>query len=333
MSEIDQQTHQLPALTPESAQAAIRLTRHKKERPIYIIVSIIGVIATFIMVYQFLKDDGLLKEILKAFESGKVPSASKVISMVLVTVGMLGGVVAILMFIVALLVALYRIYAGQLAYSIRVSEKNYPEIYAKVREYTRLLGLRKEPEVYVRQMNGQINAFTSWVPGRAFIQLNAEIVDLAYMEHQDFDTVYFVMAHEFGHIHLHHVQLQYIIWSLLINFVPFAGPYLLAPLLSRAREYSSDRVAQVLTGGKAQYDCLMMLMAGRHSYRYVDPYAYLEEIMYPHNFLEKLARWVTNLVASHPIMPLRASAFMDPYKKSGKLIGCKPVLRQGPRML
>ena len=215
---------------------------------------------------------------------------------------------------------MYRTYADQMSYSIRVSEKNYPEIYQKVREYTWLLGWKKEPEVYVQQMNGSLNAFTCWVPGKVFIQLNAEIVDIAYMEHKDFDTIFFVMAHEFGHAYLHHVQLYYSFWSMLASFIPFLGSNILLPMLSRSREYSADRVAQALTGGVAQEDCMMLLGAGRHSYKYVDTQSYISEIMAHYGPIERFFRWLVNLLASHPIMPYRVQAILDPYKRSGRLL-------------
>jgi Zn-dependent protease with chaperone function len=169
-------------------------------------------------------------------------------------------------------------------------------------------------------MNGQLNAFTAWVPGKAFIQLNAEIVDLAYMEHKDFEPVYFILAHEMGHIYLHHVQIYYTIWAVLVNFIPLLGTNILLPALSRSREYSADRVAQALTGGVGQEDCMMLLAAGRHAYKYIDTREYLRNITANHNFIERFARWCTNLVASHPITPFRVRAILDPDKKSGRLL-------------
>lgn len=238
----------------------------------------------------------------------------------IIILSLMFGAGAIIILVVMSLYQMYRTYADQMSYSIRVSEKNYPEIYQKVREYTWLLGWKKEPEVYVQQMNGSLNAFTCWVPGKVFIQLNAEIVDIAYMEHKDFDTIFFVMAHEFGHAYLHHVQLYYSFWSMLASFIPFLGSNILLPMLSRSREYSADRVAQALTGGVAQEDCMMLLGAGRHSYKYVDTQSYISEILAHYGPVERFFRWLVNLLASHPIMPYRVQAILDPYKRSGRLL-------------
>lgn len=309
-------------LTPEDVRSEIRRTRHRKELPAYALCIILGAGGFIYNVISTINGGGLAKELkdLKDSMSGSGTGFGGPELNILITImGLFFGVGALLLMIGVIIFQVYSLYAGQLSYSIRVSETNFPELYAKVQEYTHLLGLKREPEVYVRQMNGAINAYTSWVPGKTFIQLNAEIVDLCYMENKDFDTVYFVMAHEFGHIYLHHVQLKYILWPMLVNFIPILGQFLFMPLLSRTREYSSDRVGQALTDGVGQLTCMMMLSSGRHAYKYMDARQYLYDIYRDHNKVERFARWCVNLLASHPIMPLRVRAVMDPQKRSGKL--------------
>lgn len=313
-----------PELTPAGVQAEIRRTRHKKELPLYIICCVLGVISGIIVMARSFQGQGIgaeLKDILMNGGTIADPGAAQAALVIILTIlGFVMGVGAIISLIVLMLISLYQLYGLEMSYSVRVSEENFPEIYAKVKEFSRLLGI-KEPEVYVQQQNGTLNAFTAWIPGKTFIQLNAEMVDIAYMEHKDFDTLFFVMAHEFGHVYLHHVQLQYMFWSVLVNFVPVVGRILLAPMLSRAREYSADRVGQALTAGKAERDCMMLLGTGRHLYKYADAEKYVEEVTTArHNVFERLARWVINLLASHPIMPYRTKAILDPEKKSGKLL-------------
>ena len=228
-----------PQLTPAVVQAEIKKTRHKKEVPLYVFLIIIGLMACVLLILRDAQGDGLLVEI-KEFLSSLPDLSSKdpdsIMQLAIIILSLMFGAGAIIILVVMSLYQMYRTYADQMSYSIRVSEKNYPEIYQKVREYTWLLGWKKEPEVYVQQMNGSLNAFTCWVPGKVFIQLNAEIVDIAYMEHKDFDTIFFVMAHEFGHAYLHHVQLYYSFWSMLASFIPFLGSNILLPMLSRSRE-------------------------------------------------------------------------------------------------
>ena len=303
-------------LQPEEVQAEIRRTRHRKELRLYRLLIALGVLAIFYVFWRAGERPSL--EELQSYGYGD-PTTITMLSTIALIASLFTGIGGIVIFLISLLFQYYAYYGGQLAYSIRVSEKNFPEIYHKAQEYTRLLGLKKMPEIYVRQMNGQVNAYTSWVPGKTFIQLNAEIVDLAYMENKDFDTVFFVMAHEFGHVHLHHVQLAYTLWPMLAMFFPAVGQLFYLGL-QRAREYSADRVAQALTAGKAELETMMMLSAGRHAYKYVDAEDYVERINENNRALERFARWCINFGSTHPIHPYRVRAILDPEKRSGRLL-------------
>jgi Zn-dependent protease with chaperone function len=90
-------------------------------------------------------------------------------------------------------------------------------------------------------------------------------------------------------------------------------------MYSRSQEYSADRVAQVLTEDVG-IRCMAMLTVGRHLYPYVDVDDYLQNIYKKPNVLERIARWIVNLMTDHPINPLRVRAIVDPEKKSGRLI-------------
>ena len=303
-------------LHSEQKRRIIMQLRHRKELRLYRWLIVFGALGVLILLRRPPSVPSL--ESLTAAYQGRSD-----IAMLLWTVyfvlSLFSGISAVFMLLITTLVRLYRYYAGLLSYSIRVSEKNFPEIYAKVQEYTALLGLKKEPEVYVRQMNGQVNAWACWIPGKTFIQLNAEIVDLAYMENRDFDTVFFIMAHEFGHICLHHVQLQYVFWPSLGNFFPVIGP-LLSYAWQRAREYSADRVAQVLTDDQTSVPAMMMLSAGRHAYKYMDAEDYLSHITARQGPLVRFFRWCVNFFSTHPIFPYRVAAILDPQKRSGRLV-------------
>ena len=314
---------ELAVLTPQSVQAEIRKTRHKAERPLYIILSLAGFLT--ILMYIINASNGtIFSEFAEMIEESGMGSGEVDISyltqFLIIALTLMNGIVIIIFFIARIIIEFYRYYGKELAYGVRVSEKNFPEIYEKVKEYTGLLGMKKEPEVFVKQENGTVNAFTSWVPGRGcYIQLNAEIVDLAYMEHKDFDTIYFVMAHEFGHIYLRHVQMYYNLFIYFLSFIPIIGPGFLSPMLQRAREYSADRVAQALTDGVGQEDCMMLLSAGRHIYRHISSTAYLQDIIAKQGPLTRFSRWLINAASSHPIAPFRVKAILDPRKKSGRI--------------
>ena len=192
--------------------------------------------------------------------------------------------------------------------SIRVSEKNFPEIYNKSVEYAQMLGFEKVPPVFIRQGHGVINAFASAIFGTKYSILHSELVDVAYI-HKDFDTVNFILAHEFAHIYLKHTTLYGFLLRMLTLLVPIYGT-----MFSRSQEYSCDRIAQVLTGNVGARE-MMLLVAGRHLYRHVDIDDYIATA---HNESGILTFWM-NLLATHPIPKKRIDALLDPAKKSGKL--------------
>ena len=314
---------ELTTLTPESVQSEIKRTRHKAEHPLYAISIILGIAAVLVVFFYGFKEHGILDMIKDTLAKENItdvsPEFNTIVIFCVTFVSVIGGLGLLIYYIVQLIAAYYLLYAKTISYSIRVSEKNYPELYAKVKEYTRLLGFKKEPEVYIQQSDGSINAFACWAPGKYYVQINAEILEVGYLEHKDLDSVAFIMAHEFGHIYCHHVNMLYSMWAQLIGFVPVLGTALIKPAFSRSQEYSADRVAQALTAGKSQEDAMMLLAAGRHLYKYTDVNDFIEWANKDHNFLERFARFVINFTASHPIFPLRVKAILDTSKKSGRL--------------
>ena len=309
--------------TSQAVRDEIKKTRHKAELPIYAITIIIGIITVIILWIFMFRDSGALDAIKDVLLQNNITDASPEFNQILLAcigfLSLIGGVGCLLYFFIISLVNYYKLYSDDMCYSLRVSEKNFPELYAYVKEFTRLLGLKKEPEVYI-QSTGRVNAYACWVPGKYYIRVNAEVLDLAYMEHKDMDTVAFIMAHEFGHVYFHHVNMFYSIWTSFVGFIPFFGPTILLPLLSRAREYSADRVAQALMDGHNKEEGMMLITVGRHLYKYADVNDYLTRINRDHNFFERIARFAENLVVDHPVGPFRVAAMMDESKKSGRLI-------------
>jgi Zn-dependent protease with chaperone function len=230
---------------------------------------------------------------------------------IIVIVSLFYQEVSYVVFLVILTIyMLYEIYAMTRARAVRVSEKNFPEVYYKSVEFATKLGLDKVPAVYITQEGGMINAFASAVFGRRYAQLNAEIVEVAYLEHKDFRTVFFVLGHEFAHIYYKHVAPHNILLILFGRLIPVIGP-----MLSRAREYSCDRLSQYLN----QSDCvdgIMLLYTGRHLYKYVD----INEYLINAEQEKGLFLWLYNLNASHPIGPKRVAALADPLSRDGELL-------------
>ena len=209
--------------------------------------------------------------------------------------------------LVALLFVLYFMYAQYRVMSLRITEKNFPEVYALIEEYARRLGIRV-PKAYVVQQNGVLNAFSAFLPRRQWICIHSELFEVAYREHKDMDALAFVIAHEMAHIYYGHATLHYNLAILFSNAIPVLGS-----TASRAREYSCDRLAQRLTGTDG-IDAMLVLVVDRHLYKMVDKEDYVEEMRMQKGFFV----WIYNLLADHPVMSKRIVALAEG-KGSGKL--------------
>lgn len=202
---------------------------------------------------------------------------------------------------------IYYFYANYRANSLRITEKNFPEVYALVEEYAHRLGIAV-PKAYVTQRSGVLNAFSAFLIRKQWICIHSEIFEVAYREHKDMDALAFVIAHEMAHIYYRHATFRYNLWILFSNAIPILGA-----TASRAREYSCDRLAQRLTGTDG-LDAMLMLVVDRHLYKMVDKEDYVEEMRDRKGFF----LWAANLVADHPVMCKRVAALADG-RGSGRL--------------
>lgn len=153
-----------------------------------------------------------------------------------------------------------------------------------------------------------MNAFATFILRRQYIVLLADLFEVAYLEHHDLDSIKFIIGHEMTHIRLRHSTFLYQISILFANYVPVIGT-----ALSRAREYSCDRVAQHLTGVSG-VEPMLALVVGKHLYKKVDVEDYVKHCHETRGFFV----FIYNLLSSHPIMPKRIQALLKD-KGSGRL--------------
>ncbi|MDE7423019.1 MAG: M48 family metallopeptidase [Lachnospiraceae bacterium] len=216
-------------------------------------------------------------------------------------------IIAVIAFIIFPL-ALNFMYQQYRTMSIRITPKNFPDIYERVELYAKRLGMKKAPEAYIIQQNGILNAFSAFIIRKQYIEIYADIFEIAYREHKDLDSISFVIAHEMAHIHYKHATFGYNFKMLFSSAIPILGS-----TASRAREYSCDRLAQKLTGNDG-IEAMFSLMAGKHLYKMVDKEDYLEYA----KSVKGIFVWAANLVADHPIMTKRIVA-LEKGEGSGKL--------------
>ena len=146
----------------------IRRTRHRSELLLYTVCILAGLIAACFVVF-FLSDDldviAELKNLLGFFgleEGGADYTGGLVVLLILA--GVIGGVASIIFMLVAYIASVYAMYAQQLSYSIQVSEKNFPEIYWKVREFSELMDLPGCPKRTFRRSTGRFGSSrSSWI--------------------------------------------------------------------------------------------------------------------------------------------------------------------------
>ncbi len=203
--------------------------------------------------------------------------------------------------------ALYYMYAQYRSMSLRITERNFPEVYRTIEEYANRLGIAV-PKAYVMQSNGVLNAFSTFLFRKQWILIHSELFEVAYREHKDMDALNFVIAHEMAHIYYGHATLHYNLPIWFSRLIPLVGS-----IASRTREYSCDRLAQRLTGTDG-LDAMLALVVDRHLYKMIDKEDYIEEMRNQRGFFI----WLVNLLADHPVMCRRVPALVDG-RGSGKL--------------
>lgn len=187
------------------------------------------------------------------------------------------------------------------ANALRITPRQFPQVYALWESIARDLGMKKVPDLYTINGNGLLNAYAACVPGfRSFGAIYSDILETC-LRNEDWDSLKFVLGHEAGHIRLGHVSWWYILFKFVFMFPPVK--YIIGLPLGRAQEYSCDKVGHAFAH---DHDCkgLLMLTVGKHLYRDVDFDAHIEETV------ERGGLWSTliNFTAGHPILAWRVNA-------------------------
>ncbi len=280
--------------------------RHKAEKPLYVLMVFINValivtaiICIILAFYDFGPFTGEAGDWVGERILGGKPGADTHIEVLAI----------LIMLPIILMAVVYLYYAQYRANSIRITEKNFPEIYQVVEDYSKRLGLTRVPKIYLTQENGLLNAFSAFILRRQYIVLLTDLFEVAYLEHHDLESMKFIIAHEMSHIRLRHATFSYQMSILFANYIP-----ILSSALSRAREYSCDRVAQHLVGVSG-VEPMLALIVGKHLYKKVDVEDYVNHCRETRGFFV----FILNLLSTHPIMPKRIQALLKG-SGSGRLL-------------
>jgi Zn-dependent protease with chaperone function len=188
--------------------------------------------------------------------------------------------------------------AGTRGSAVRLSPRQFPDIYAVKDDFARRLELRRDPEIYLMSGNGTLNAFAASTFGYDFVVIHSELFSNTYEKNKD--ALAFIIGHELGHLRLGHTRLWYQLSTAYVDRVPLLGKF-----LSRAREFSCDRHGAYLAPrGK---EGLVLLAAGRYVYKEVDVGDLLEQAHRFRGFWPAVAQ----LPQSHPFTVRRLKALYD----------------------
>jgi len=145
--------------------------------------------------------------------------------------------------------------------SVRLSENQFPEIYAILQKHCRRLGMTELPELFLTGSSIEpfSNTFSSW--GEKYIVIHQIIFDID--DAKTMDVISFILGHELGSVRLNHTA----VWNeMLLTYVSalklFRNP------LERVRTYSRDRYGAALT--PTGFRGLLISATGRRLMDHVD---------------------------------------------------------------
>lgn len=186
---------------------------------------------------------------------------------------------------------------------VRLSEEQFPDLYQRYVQCCQKLGLQEQPEAYLMNSDGILNAFATRFLGRDFVVLFSSIVDA--MEDNP-DAINFYIGHELCHIQRRHLTRG-----------PFLWPASVLPLLgaaySRAREYTCDQYGRACCDDpQSALQGLTVLAAGEKRWATLNIPAYLAQTQATSGF------WMSfhELVADYPWLVKRAARIADPNAKA-----------------
>lgn len=174
---------------------------------------------------------------------------------------------------------------------IRVSERQFPEVYVIVQELAKRMEINPLPPIFILQEGGLLNAFATRFLARNFVVIYSDILELAYEKGEA--AVAFVVAHELGHVKRGHLAWRWLI--LPGTLIPYLGS-----AYSRVCEYTADRFGAYYCPNGAT-DGLLVLAAGKKLYKSVNAQEFLAQINTERGFWV----WYSEIFSSHPYLPKR----------------------------
>jgi Zn-dependent protease with chaperone function len=180
--------------------------------------------------------------------------------------------------------------------SVRVSERQFPQLHRLAAAHARKLGMKQVPAIYLMQSGGLLNAFATRFLGRDFVIIYSDVLELALAQGEA--AVGFIVGHELGHLWRGHLKYRWL-----------TAPGRLFPYLglaySRACEYTCDRVGAFCQPDGA-ISGLLALAAGKQLHAHVDVKEFAAQAETDKGFWVRRAE----IISSHPNLPKRVAALL-----------------------
>ena len=197
--------------------------------------------------------------------------------------------------------------------AVRLGPDQLPQLYARVCRIAARMGIKRVPDTYVMQANGALNALAARFIWSNMIVLYSHLLEACGDSEAAKDMI---IGHELGHVRAGHLRWR---WLLLPSrIVPFMGR-----ALSRAREYTCDRLGLVAAGDKeGALLGLTILAAGGTFARDVNRQAMVNQRRNLNTGWMTIGQWM----AMHPTLAKRISA-LDPASSIDLPSGAAGALR------
>jgi Zn-dependent protease with chaperone function/Tfp pilus assembly protein PilE len=153
--------------------------------------------------------------------------------------------------------------------AVRIDEKQFPELHARLVACSQKVGMEQLPETYLLSGNGVLNAFATRFLRRYYVVLLSDVVDAL---DDNPEAINFYIGHELGHIARKHVVRHWLV-----------APAMLLPLVGtayrRAQEYTCDQAGLACCADlKSASHALAVLAAGSQRWKQMNTQAFIEQM-------------------------------------------------------
>lgn len=204
----------------------------------------------------------------------------------------------LILFVLFFVVIAFLFRAKAMGNMILVSREQFPHIYQMVSEGAEKLRI-PEPEAFIYNSNGLLNAFARQIFGRRYLLLTSAIVDATTDE-----QVRFIVGHELGHHAAGHLNFTGYFLRLPARIIPF-----LHKAYSRQCEYTSDKIGLAISKDvENSSKAIAMLGCGCHKLNgQLNLFAFEKQ----ENQVPAVSGFVAEISSSHPRLTRRVIALKN----------------------